>query len=474
MTTSAEEAMARAKEIAARLSGSAVDTATTTSTTKRKRWGVSADAADSTGTSNAADILPGLSDVAKKLKAGDEPVQRRIWVSTANRPNAHFVKYFKDGDKLKGILDQIPASDKMAIDLKGRGTNPNPILGMPEEPLHVLIEGPPDLVSAAEPLVDKLVSEAESAPLLEDPSAIADKAADALAAAMDAAGNMPDSSAPGYRPAPVAALIHGNTGAAAGNGIYGPAGGGEMLEEQLGAPNGVVGYIIGRGGENITSMQSKTGCKVQIQKEHEMAPGQTQRIITLTATSKEAIDQCRAMIEEMVAERIRQTGSSVSMANAMATPGGGGAGTGGQAAKVHEAIAVGHQLVTMEVPDGEVGLIIGRAGSTIKSIQDRSGANIQIPPAADSNNSAVRTVSITHPHLEGAQMAKQIIEDILASSRSRPAQVPHVTIEVAVRCGFRCVRSSPNRRLGDTDSLIAPPSVSFNNLTMSLLHYTDS
>jgi far upstream element-binding protein len=443
MTTSAEEAMARAKEIAARLSGSAVDTtaaanttesssSASTTTSKRKRWGVSADAAtDSTGTGSASDILPGLSDVAKKLKAGDEPVQRRIWVSTTNKPNAHFVKYFNDGDKLKGILGQLPASDKMSIDLKGRGTNPNPIPGMPEEPLHVLIEGPPDLASAAEPLVDRLVSEAEAAPLMEEPSAIADKAADALAAAMGDAGNAPSSSAPGYRPAPVAALIHGNTtGAAGGADIYGPASG-EMLEEQLGVPNGVVGYIIGRGGENITSMQAKTFCKVQIQKEHDMAPGQTQRVITLTAASKDSIDQCRGMIEQMVAERIRMTGSSVSMANAMATPGGGAAT--GQAAKVQEAVAVGHQLVTMEVPDGEVGLIIGRAGSTIKSIQDRSGANIQIPPAADSNNSAVRTVSITHPHLEGAQMAKQIIEDILASSRSRTAQVPHVTIEVAVR-----------------------------------------
>jgi KH domain len=71
------------------------------------------------------------------------------------------------------------------------------------------------------------------------------------------------SSSEGYRPAPVASLIH-NTGIAVGA---------TLLEEQIGVPNGIVGFIIGRGGESIASMQARTGCKVQIQKENEMQPG---------------------------------------------------------------------------------------------------------------------------------------------------------------------------------------------------------
>lgn len=66
----------------------------------------------------------------------------------------------------------------------------------------------------------------------------------------------------GYRPAPVTNLMNNNSGD-----------GGSLLEEQIGVPNGIVGFIIGRGGESIASMQARTGCKVQIQKENEMQPG---------------------------------------------------------------------------------------------------------------------------------------------------------------------------------------------------------
>jgi len=66
----------------------------------------------------------------------------------------------------------------------------------------------------------------------------------------------------GYRPAPMANLMNNNSGD-----------GGSLLEEQIGVPNGIVGFIIGRGGESIASMQARTGCKVQIQKENEMQPG---------------------------------------------------------------------------------------------------------------------------------------------------------------------------------------------------------
>jgi far upstream element-binding protein len=115
----------------------------------------------------------------------------------------------------------------------------------------------------------------------------------------------------------------------------------------------------------------------------------------------------------------------------MATPGG-----GTQAAKLHEAISAGHQLVTVIVPDGDVGLIIGRGGATIRDIQDRSGANVQIPQAGDVDNPMVRTVSITHPHLEGAQAAKQMIEGLLASKSQQSSFGPQTSIQVMVSDGM--------------------------------------
>jgi far upstream element-binding protein len=206
-------------------------------------------------------------------------------------------------------------------------------------------------------------------------------------------------------------------------------GGGTAMEEQIGVPNGVVGFIIGRGGESIASMQSRTGCKVQIQKENEMNPGQTQRVITLQASTKEAIDQCRSIIQGMVNERT-QTSSRDSFSG-----GGGGGGGSSQEARTKEAVQAGHVLVTVAVPDTDVGLIIGKAGSTIKGIQDRSGANIQIPQSGDANNPSIRTVSITHPHGEGANLAKQLIEDILGSKKN---QAPQITIQVEVSWHLHC------------------------------------
>ena len=53
----------------------------------------------------------------------------------------------------------------------------------------------------------------------------------------------------------------------------GVGGGGGEIEETITVPNGVIGYVIGRGGESIKNIQSVTGCNVQIQREQDMAPG---------------------------------------------------------------------------------------------------------------------------------------------------------------------------------------------------------
>lgn len=72
----------------------------------------------------------------------------------------------------------------------------------------------------------------------------------------------------------------------------------------------------------------------------------------------------------------------------------------------------------MDVPDADVGLIIGKGGATIHDIQGRTQASIQIPPAGNPDNPAVRTVSITCPSEAGAQEAVTMIQAILASKKT--------------------------------------------------------
>ncbi len=155
-----------------------------------------------------------------------------------------------------------------------------------------------------------------------------------------------------------------------------------------------------------------------------MAPGTAQRVITLTAPTAESIAQCRGIIEEMVKERLATTASTSGSTGGMM--GGGGAGPGSNAtaqmAQLQKALSEGQQHVTVQVPDADVGLIIGKGGAQIRTIQESSGANVQIPQVADANNPAVRTVNITHPNKEGAEFAKQMIQEILNAKMQQQQQ----------------------------------------------------
>jgi far upstream element-binding protein len=169
-----------------------------------------------------------------------------------------------------------------------------------------------------------------------------------------------------------------------------------------------------------------------------MAPGTTQRVITLTASTVEAIAQCRAIIEAMVKERLASAGSTATAASAMGTTGlivGAGSNAAAQMAQLQKALAEGQSHVTVQVPDADVGLIIGKGGLQIRNIQEKSGANVQIPQVADAGNPTVRTVNITHPNKEGAEFAKQMIEEVLATKVQQGAMGggnQDVTIQVNV------------------------------------------
>lgn len=330
---------------------------------------------------------------AKRLNTGGS-TSKKVWIPVDKYPGYNFIGLLigPGGSKQRELVNQAGGNVKISVRGKGSSSsNNNETPGKPEEPLHVLLEGNQENVDKAE----KLVSE-----LLDDPEkAQAEK--DRQLAVVNSAKNEGGTSS--YTPKPVAQLLGLN-----GAGHYGPVAGAEVIEEKIGIPNSFVGFIIGKGGESITSMQRKSGCKVQIQKEHDMEPGTTQRIITLTASTQEAISMCRGIIEEMVLERSRLNSEGSNRGQ-----NGPGTNAAGQAAQLQIALSQGHAHVTVPVPNNDVGLVIGKGGMTIRSIQERSGANVQIPPGPDANNPMIRTVNITHPQMEGADFAKTLIEEVL-------------------------------------------------------------
>lgn len=404
---SVSDALAKAKAIAAKLAQTSAlqdSSCDMGLMSKRKRW--SNDETDD-----------GDGDKRSKM---EEKYTKKVWIPVEKNPGYNYVGLLigPGGSKQKAL--QLEAGGRVKIQVRGKGSNSTHNSNMSsgqrlnEEELHVLLEGDKDCVQRAESLINELLLDTSKADaekgrqLAEMGIATSSTNAGSHGSNIDGNGDysnganhsnqengFPSSSS--YKPMPVAQLI----GQAMSGGIYGPGSTGEMLEEKMGVPNGVVGYIIGKGGESITSMQRRSGCRVQIQKEHEMAAGTNIRVITLSAATKDQVNQCRTIIEQMVEERQRLNQQQNGNSNH----------NGGM--QLDLALAQGQQLVTVQVPDADVGLIIGKGGVNIRSMQDRSGANIQIPPHADADNPLIRTVSITHLTMDGANFAKQMVEDIL-------------------------------------------------------------
>eukprot|EP00977_Amphora_coffeiformis_P016472 scaffold5108_cov172-Amphora_coffeaeformis.AAC.21 len=408
--TSAEEALARAKAIAAKLSGggdSASSTTTTTAGTKRSsRWGMTpATAATSTATSSS------------NKRSNAEKVTKRIWISTTEeRPAAHFRAYLnRHFPEMAAQIDK-EGDIECTIELQGRGSGGKPPPpGMPLEPLHIWLEGSSSQLSQADPLIDSLLQQAEEAPIEEEAIRLEKEAEENKKYQLATVGTNGGMSS--YRPASVALLIGQAANPDAHTENQGP-----WIESSVEVPTGLVGYIIGKGGENVARLQAQTGARLQIQRETELLPGQTTRTISVSAPTEQAADDCKRFIENIVAEKTRQMG--------------GGSGGNNNFSKdmqrVQEAIDAGHEHCVVKVPDDDVGLIIGKSGSTIKSLQDRTGASIQVLPNSDADG--MRTVNVTHPQTAGAMEAKRLIEEILNSKVQKFQQEtkPQTSLEVMI------------------------------------------
>lgn len=74
----------------------------------------------------------------------------------------------------------------------------------------------------------------------------------------------------------------------------------------------------------------------------------------------------------------------------------------------------------IDVPNGRVGVIIGKGGETIKYLQTQSGAKIQVTRDMDADlNSSTRIVELMGTP-EQISKAEQLINDVLAGVNSFP------------------------------------------------------
>ncbi len=159
-------------------------------------------------------------------------------------------------------------------------------------------------------------------------------------------------------------------------------------QEQITVATAHVGLIIGRGGERISQLESESQARIQLQRDSDVPPGAPTRLCVVTGLPHQ-VAQAKASIEALLASEAQQASS--------------GGGAGGQAS------------ASISVPDGSVGMIIGRGGSNVNEIQSRTSTHVEIPKFCDPSTPGMRTVVITGASQQQCDTARSDIENMLAA-----------------------------------------------------------
>ncbi|KAG0486997.1 hypothetical protein HPP92_009092 [Vanilla planifolia] len=159
-------------------------------------------------------------------------------------------------------------------------------------------------------------------------------------------------------------------------------------------PNNKVGVLIGKSGETIRYLQMNSGAKIQITRDADSDPESSTRPVELIG-SLENISKAEQLIKDVIAEA-DAGGSPALVARGFNTPHSGG------------------EQTEIQVPNEKVGMIIGKGGETIKNLQTKTGARIQLLPQhlSERDSSKVRTIRITG-NKKQVESAKEMIKDVM-------------------------------------------------------------
>uniref|UniRef100_A0A8C5FLF2 Far upstream element (FUSE) binding protein 1 n=1 Tax=Gadus morhua TaxID=8049 RepID=A0A8C5FLF2_GADMO len=166
--------------------------------------------------------------------------------------------------------------------------------------------------------------------------------------------------------------------------------------------------VIGRGGEQISRMQQESGCKIQIAPD---SGGMPDRSVTLTG-SPDAIQAAKRLLTEIV-EKGRPTPA------------------------FHHNEGPGMSVQEIMVPASKAGLVIGKGGETIKSLQERAGVKMVMIQEGPQNTGADKPLRISGEAFK-VQQAKELVMELIRDQ------------------GFREQRGEYGSRLGGGDSLDVP------------------
>ncbi|XP_064416376.1 far upstream element-binding protein 1 isoform X4 [Latimeria chalumnae] len=182
-----------------------------------------------------------------------------------------------------------------------------------------------------------------------------------------------------------------------------------VMTEEYKIPDGMVGFIIGRGGEQISRIQQDSGCKIQIAPD---SGGLPERSCMLTGTP-ESVQAAKRLLDQIV-EKGR--------------PGPG----------FHHLDGPGGAVQEIMVPASKAGLVIGKGGETIKQLQERAGVKMVMIQEGPQNTGADKPLRITGDPYK-VQQAKEMVLELIRDQG-----------------GFRDARNEYGSRIGGNEGIEVP------------------
>ncbi|XP_075026632.1 far upstream element-binding protein 3 isoform X4 [Calonectris borealis] len=156
-----------------------------------------------------------------------------------------------------------------------------------------------------------------------------------------------------------------------------------VITEEFKVPDKMVGFIIGRGGEQISRIQAESGCKIQIAPD---SGGMPERPCVLTGTP-ESIEQAKRLLGQIV-DRCRN-------------------GPG-----FHNDVDGNSTIQEILIPASKVGLVIGKGGETIKQLQERTGVKMIMIQDGPLPTGADKPLRITGDAFKVQQAREMVLEII--------------------------------------------------------------
>uniref|UniRef100_A0A8C5RH58 Far upstream element binding protein 3 n=1 Tax=Laticauda laticaudata TaxID=8630 RepID=A0A8C5RH58_LATLA len=156
-----------------------------------------------------------------------------------------------------------------------------------------------------------------------------------------------------------------------------------VITEDFKVPDKMVGFIIGRGGEQISRIQAESGCKIQIASD---SGGMAERPCMLTG-SPESIEQAKRLLGHIV-DRCRN-------------------GPG-----FHNDVDGNNTVQEILIPASKVGLVIGKGGETIKQLQERTGVKMIMIQDGPLPTGADKPLRITGDAFKVQQAQEMVLEII--------------------------------------------------------------